>query len=89
MRYFIVTYISKPDGKYDEVIKVAEKLTTKMVRSANIILDFKNRTVEKARLETPIQRDFTLIRDYFDKIYTQIIGELEKNYPQPSVPPSN
>jgi len=81
VRYFVVTYVKKTDGKYDEVIKVAEKLTTKMVRSANIILDFRDRKVEKARLEEPIQRDWFILKNYYENIYTDIITTLERTYP--------
>ena len=84
VRYFVVTYYLKQDGQYDEAVQVVSSLGKVISRTANVILDFKEREVIKARMEQPIERDWTLIRDYYNKIYTQIISELEKNYPPAS-----
>jgi|14BtaG_2_1085337.scaffolds.fasta_scaffold04608_4 hypothetical protein len=79
MRYFVVTYIQKADGKWDESVQIAGKtLTNKLNVSANVILDFKEKVVVKARLEQALVRDFDLIRDYFYKIYPKVIDQLEK-----------
>jgi len=80
MRYFVVTYYLKSDGQHDEAVQVVSNVGKVMSRSANVILDFKERKVLKARMEQPIERDWTLIRDYYNKIYHQIISELEKTY---------
>ena len=77
----MVTYIKNADGKYDEEVQVAEKLTTKLLRTANIILDFRDRKVEKARLEEPIQRDWFILKNYYENIYRDIITTLERTYP--------
>ena len=81
VRYFVVTYYLKADGQYDEVIQTVTTIGKTLQRTANVILDFKKREVVKARLEQPIERDWNIIRDYYNKIYGQIIGELEKTYP--------
>ena len=81
MRYFIVTYYMKADGKHDEAVNVTTRLSKTVERTANVILDFKERKVIKARMEQPIERDWNIIRDYYNKIYTQIIDSLEKSYP--------
>jgi hypothetical protein len=81
VRYFVVTYYLKQDGQYDEAVQVVSSLGKVISRSANVILDFKEQEVVKARMEQPIERDWTLIRDYYNKIYSQIISELEKTYP--------
>ena len=79
MRYFVVTYIQKADGKWDESVQIVDKsLTNKLNVSANVILDFKKNVVVKARLEQALVRDFDLIRDYFYKIYPKVIDELEQ-----------
>ena len=80
MRYFVVTYYLKQDGQYDEAVQVVSSLGKVISRTANVILDFKEQEVIKARMEQPIERDWTLIRDYYNKIYSQIISELEKQY---------
>jgi len=80
VRYFVVTYYLKQDGQYDEAVQVVSSLGKVISRTANVILDFKEQEVIKARMEQPIERDWTLIRDYYNKIYSQIISELEKQY---------
>jgi len=84
MRYFIVTYIKKADGRMDEQIEVSAKLTNRYIRSANVILDFKTQSVEKARLEQPIERNWFVIKGYYQQIYGDIITTLEReNSPEP------
>ena len=80
VRYFVVTYYLKQDGQYDEAVQVVSSLGKVISRTANVILDFKKQEVVKARMEQPIERDWKLIKDYYSKIYTQIISELEKQY---------
>jgi len=78
VRYFVVTYIQKPDGQYDEQVQVLERnLTNKVNVTANVILDFKERTVVKARLNESIPRDWDLLRNYFHQVYPQVIEQLE------------
>jgi len=81
MRYFIVTYYMKADGKHDEAVNVTTRLSKTVERTANVILDFKERKVIKARMEQPIERDWLLIKSYYEKIYQAIIQTLEKEYP--------
>ena len=80
VRYFVVTYYLKADGKHDEAVNVTTRISKTVERTANVILDFKERKVIKARMEQPIERNWDLIKDYYGKIYTQIISELEKQY---------
>lgn len=78
VRYFVVTYIQKPDGKFDESVQVVEKnLTNKINVTANVILDFKESKVIKARLNESIPRDWNLLRNYFHQVYPQVIEQLE------------
>ena len=71
----------KADGKHDEAVNVTTRLSKTVERTANVILDFQERKVIKARMEQPIERNWDLIKDYYGKIYTQIIDSLEKSYP--------
>lgn len=78
VRYFVVTYVLKPDGQYDEQVQVLERnLTNKINVTANVILDFKERKVVKARLNEKIDRDWDLLRNYFHQVYPQVIEQLE------------
>lgn len=47
MRYMIVTYFQKPNGKWDEVTEFKNNLKTKHIQSAKIILDFKEKQCVK------------------------------------------
>jgi hypothetical protein len=52
-------------------------LTNKVNVSANVILDFKEKKVVKARLNEALQRDWDLLRNYFHQVYPQVIEQLE------------
>jgi hypothetical protein len=41
----IVTYIKKPNGKWDEVTEFKRHYKTKHIQSAKVILDFKEKKV--------------------------------------------
>lgn len=84
MRYLIITYILRPDGKSDESVKVEDKLTNHHKTYANIILDFKTKEVVKARMNEPIPRDWNKIYYYFVNIYPDIFATLEKENLQES-----
>jgi hypothetical protein len=43
-RYMIVTYLKKPNGKWDEYTEFSRKLKTKHLTTAKVILDFKEKT---------------------------------------------
>jgi len=75
----VVTYYMKADGKHDESVSVATKISKTVERTANVILDFQERKVIKARMEQPIERNWDLIRNYYYNIYSQIINSLEKS----------
>ena len=89
VRYFVVTYYLKQDGQYDEAVQVVSSLGNVIKRTANVILDFKEKEVIKARLEQPIERDWNVIRDYYNKIYGPIIATLEKEYSPESDAPND
>ena len=42
MRYFIITYYTKPDGKVDEATQVTKKVRPRDLQTASVILDFKH-----------------------------------------------
>jgi hypothetical protein len=44
-RYMIVTYIKKPNGKWDEVTEFKRHYKIKHIQSAKVILDFKEKKV--------------------------------------------
>lgn len=94
MRYFILTYYRKADGRLDESMEVSRRLRTRDVTQANIILDFKTLKVEKAVLDgTVLPPNFNRIVEYYYEHYKNIMDrlfrengwEVEKNENKASV----
>jgi hypothetical protein len=46
-RYMIVSYIQKPNGKWDELTEFKNNLKMKHKQTAKVILDFKYKTIVK------------------------------------------
>ena len=80
MRYFIATYSTKPDGTYDEAVKVDNKLKKNDLATANVIMDFKDRKVLKLRLEdgTVGDKNWDRVWLYYHQHYKTMIEDLGK-----------
>ena len=77
MRYLLLTYYKKPDGKIDEVMAVAKNLKTRDHATANVILDFRTLSVVKCSMGGVIvPRDFNKIVEYYMKHYESTITRL-------------
>ena len=77
MRYLMLTYYTKPNGKIDESMIVATKVRTKDWQIANVILDFKEQKVLKASLrDNAIPKDWDRIVGYYYPFYTSIMERL-------------
>jgi hypothetical protein len=68
-RYMIVTYIKKPNGKYDEVTEFKRHYRTKHVQSAKVILDLKDKIVIKNGLNPAAGFDDML------EFYKRLLGD--------------
>jgi hypothetical protein len=68
-RYMIVTYIQKPNGKYDEVTEFKKHYRMKHVQTAKVILDLADKKVVKNGLNPEA--------DYDDMIefYKRMLGD--------------
>lgn len=100
MRYLILTYYQKSDGKIDEAMAVSNRLKTMDLQTANVILDFKKLEVVKASMGgTQVPKNFDTIVQYYMQHYENIITRLfnengyqvtveknEETQPQPSNP---
>jgi hypothetical protein len=89
MRYFIVTYVKKPDGQMDELIEIGNRVRSRDTQMASVILDFKQKSVLKSSLgDTVIPREWQRIRDFYYQHYERVIDQLEKahNAPQENNP---
>ena len=77
MRYLILTYYAKADGKMDESMSVSSSLKARDMQMASVILDFKKLEVIKAHLNgTTVPKDFHKIVQYYMQHYENIIKRL-------------
>jgi len=94
MRYLILTYYKKPDGKIDESMSVSRRIKPSDLQTANVILDFRKLEVVKASMGgTVVPRDWDRIVSYYHQHYASTIERLlkENGYeivkPEPQVTP--
>lgn len=66
MRYMIVTYIKRPDGKYDELTEFKSSVRLKHYQSAKVILDFKKKQCLKNGLSP--QASYQDMIDFYKKM---------------------
>jgi hypothetical protein len=77
MRYLILTYYYKADGKIDETAAVSRTLKKTDIQTANVILDFQQQRVVRARVgEQAIPLDWDRIVSYYYQYYANIIERL-------------
>ena len=77
MRYLMLTYYTKPDGKIDESMTIATRVRPKDWQMTNVILDFRELKVLKASLRNNnIPRDWDQIVGYYYPFYTSIMERL-------------
>jgi hypothetical protein len=77
MRYFIVNYYQKANGKMDENTTVANRVKMRDLQSAAVILDFKECKVIKASLAgTVVPKDFRRIAGFYHQHYPNVIERL-------------
>jgi hypothetical protein len=77
MRYFLITFLQKSDGKIDETTAVSQNLKTRDLQTCNVILDFKKLQVVKAHMNgVTVPKDFNKIVEYYIQHYENIIDRL-------------
>ena len=77
MRYLMLTYYTKPDGKIDEGMTIATRVRSRDWQMANVILDFRELKVLKASLrDNNIPKDWDRIVSYYYPFYTNIMERL-------------
>jgi hypothetical protein len=78
MRYFIVKYIRKPNGKLDESVSASKKLKTRDIQTSAVILDFQTQQVLQSTLDgVTVPKDWWKIRDFYHQHYKKMIEDLE------------
>lgn len=79
MRYLLLTYYTKPDGKIDESMAVSKRVKPIDLQTANVILDFKKLEVIKASMNgTVVPRNWDRIVSYYHQHYASTIERLLK-----------
>lgn len=80
MRYMLITYIKKANEQIDEQVQLSNNLKERDITTCNVILDFKDKKVEKASVNgNPIPKDWTKIVDYYKQVYPDLIEGLEND----------
>ena len=82
MRYLLVTFMRKAGGQIDESVSVNKRVRTSDTMNSNIIMDFAEKKVLKCVIEGKVHdTTFEKMRDYYNKIYPQLIQQLEREAP--------
>ena len=82
MRYLFLTFVRKPNGQIDESVSVGKRVRDSDLTSTNVILDFADKKVLKCVIEGKTHdTTFERMRDYYNKIYPNLISQLEKEAP--------
>ena len=77
MRYFLITFIRRPNGQIDEETQTVNRLKNKDLISANVILDFKDEKLVKCRMtEGNIPVDWNTVVGYYSKHYGDTFAQL-------------
>ena len=79
MRYFVITYIKKPNGQFDEQVEVTTRIRQRDLQCANVILDFKTMRVEKAMANgLAVERDWNRIHNFYLEHYRNTFERLHR-----------
>ena len=81
MRYFLITYIKKPNGQMDEAVAISRNVKRNDLATASVILDFKEQKVVKASFGGQLaEKNWSAIRDYYFQHYPNYITPMETAY---------
>ena len=77
MRYLTMTYVTRANGKIDEVMAVTRNIKRSDLQTCNVILDFKKLDVVKCTMNgTTVPRDWDRIVGYYHQHYASTIERL-------------
>lgn len=65
-RYMIVTYLLKPNGKWDEITEFKRHYRLKHIQSAKVILDLKDKKVIKNSLNA--EADYNDMLEFYKRL---------------------
>ena len=79
MRYLLITYLRQPGGQIDEQVGFSKNLKARDLQSCNVIIDYRERKVQKCVIEGKIvPTTFESLNDYYKDVYPSLIEQLEK-----------
>jgi hypothetical protein len=79
MRYMTLTYFKRASGKIDEVMAVANRIKSKDLQTASIILDFQDQVVIKCVIDgKSMPKEWETIVSYYYKHYQATMERLFK-----------
>jgi len=77
MRYLTMTYVTRANGKIDEVMAVTRNIKRLDLQTCNVILDFKKLSVVKCTMNgTTVPRDWDRVVSYYHQHYASTIERL-------------
>ena len=77
MRYLLLTYVTKPNGKIDEMMTIATKIKRKDWQMTNVMLDFKEQKVLLCSVNgITAKKDWDTIVSYYYQPYAATIERL-------------
>lgn len=77
MRYLLLTYYTRPDGKIDEAMAVSTKIRTKDWQTVNVIMDFKDLKVLKCSVNgMNATKDWETVVSTYYEFYPHIMERL-------------
>ena len=77
MRYLTMTYVTRANGKIDEVMAVTKRIKTADLQMCNVILDFRKLEVVKCTMNgTNVPRDWDRVVGYYHQHYASTIERL-------------
>ena len=79
MRYFLVTYVKRPNGKLDEQTAVVRNLKRSDYQLRNIILDFRDMKVLSCHVDgITVPKNWDSIHNYFLLHYEAVFRRLHE-----------
>lgn len=77
MRYLTLTYVTRANGKVDEVMAVTRNIKKADLQMCNVILDFRRLEVVKCTMNgTSVPRDWDRVVGYYHQHYASTIERL-------------
>jgi hypothetical protein len=76
--FLLITYKRQAGGTINEEVSVAKRIKPNDIQTCNVIMDYKQRKVEKCFIDGKVvPTDFDKLHEYYKKVYPNYISQLE------------